>query len=354
VGAFTASTALADDSAKPEVLKVCADPDNLPFSKSEGSVHGMYIDLAELVGKQLNMKVEYNWWLSYNQRKALRLTILDKSCDAYFALPADPEYKLRALARTQSFIDVSYALVSAPSFTFNNLKDLKGKRIAVLYGSPPHILLAQQEGYQTVSFLQQDEAFTALAKGDVDAALLWGPAAGYENIYGQRNKWRVTPVSGEGFNGAMSVAVQRDNPALLANIDKALHTLAPEIAKLADKYGFPKSKPTSLAQKAAQLKSGFMRVSMDTTTDSAINPSIELGRTRFNDTCSHCHGSGGISFIVERDLRRQHTRYQDKWKEVTAATIKSGRPDAGMPTWRDILTEKQIQEIISFLETIQK
>jgi polar amino acid transport system substrate-binding protein len=79
-----------------------------------------------------------------------------------------------------------------------------------------------------------------------------------------------------------------------------------------------------------------------------------LGHVRFNDACSHCHGADGISFVSERDLRRQKRRYQDKWQEVTMATIKAGRPDAGMPTWKDILTEKQIAEVIVFLETVQK
>jgi polar amino acid transport system substrate-binding protein len=175
--AFAADSSVAP-SASPKVLKVCTDPDNLPFSKQDGNVRGLYVDLAELIGKQLGMSVEYNWWLSHNQRKALRLTILDKSCDVYFALPADPEYRTRGLDRTQSFVDVSYALVSAPNFVFNGLADLKGKRIAVLHSSPPHILLSRQEGtpppYTTLSFLDQAEALAALAKGDVDAALLVG------------------------------------------------------------------------------------------------------------------------------------------------------------------------------------
>jgi polar amino acid transport system substrate-binding protein len=405
IAAWCAASALAADSAptaSSPVLKVCSDPDNLPFSKSEGTVHGMYIDLAEMMGKQMGMTVEYNWWLSHNQRKALRLTILDKACDAYFALPADPEYRLRGLARTQAFIDVSYALVSAPTFKFNTLADLKGKRVAVLHGSPPHILLSRSEGYPTSSFLEQGEALAALAKGEVEAALLWGPAAGFENK-NQKNPWRVTPVGGEGFSGQMAIAVQKDNPVLLAKMDKALLALAPEIQKLAQQYGFPLAKPVMLAEKATAPKTtqstghaawqqgGILRVATESsqseiskseatksetpkkkpavskTKAAAVvpvaetapakpveSPEAKLGHVRFNDACSHCHGADGISFVSERDLRRQKMRYQDKWMETTRATIKAGRPDAGMPTWKDILNDKQIDEVLSFLATVQK
>jgi polar amino acid transport system substrate-binding protein len=401
IAAWCAASALAADSvpsASSSVLKVCSDPDNLPFSKSEGVVHGMYIDLAEMMGKHMGMTVEYNWWLSHNQRKALRLTILDKACDAYFALPADPEYRLRGLARTQAFIDVSYALVSAPTFKFNTLADLKGKRVAVLHGSPPHILLSRSEGYPTSSFLEQGEALAALAKGEVEAALLWGPAAGFENK-NQKNPWRVTPVGGEGFSGQMAIAVQKDNPVLLAKMDKALASLAPEIQKLAQQYGFPLAKPVMLTAKSAAPKASpspspnlaawqqgaIVRVADEapktdaskkkiaatktkTATNAAatvtsepaaaakaaLSPEAKLGHVRFNDACSHCHGADGISFVSERDLRRQKMRYQDKWMESTKATIKAGRSDAGMPSWKDILNDKQIDEVLSFLATVQK
>jgi hypothetical protein len=55
-GMLSMSLACADP------LKVCSDPDNMPFSKSEGSDKGLYIELAEMVGKRLGTSVEYVWW----------------------------------------------------------------------------------------------------------------------------------------------------------------------------------------------------------------------------------------------------------------------------------------------------
>jgi polar amino acid transport system substrate-binding protein len=386
VGALSASLSFAAP------LRVCADPDNLPFSKSDGAQRGLFVELAELVGKRLDTPVEFVWWLTFNQRRALRSTILQDGCDAYFALPADADYKVRGLARTQAFIDVSYALVAPSAFNLTTLSDIKGKRIAVLHGSPPHILLSRQTGYTTVSFKQQEEAFEALNKGEADMGLLWGPSAGFENKNQTPGRWKVTPVSGEGLSGQMAVAVQRTNAPLLASIDKALTELKPEINGLAQKYGFPlvapillvkssvpaQGQPDALAR-SRTVNTGWVAVAdtpppkpaakpkaapKDSAANSGITslpssspplgPEAKLGRVRFNDACSHCHGTDGFSPVIERDLRRLKIRYKDNWRETAQATIISGRPDAGMPTWKDVYKEKEIAELLDFLTTMQK
>ncbi len=396
IAAAGAVGALAVLAAATDVLRVCADPDNLPFSKADGPERGLYVELAELVGKRMGTPVEYVWWLTYNQRRALRNTILQDGCDAYFALPADANYKLQGLQRTRAFIDVSYAVVAAPTFKVTGLDDLKNKRIGVLHASPPHLMLSQKEGYTTTSFRFQEEAFDALTRGEIDAAMLWGPSAGYENAKRFQGRWRVTPVKGEGLGGQMAVAVRRGKDTLAAGIDKALTELQPEIDMLADKYGFPRSKPVLLSgastadakkqalTRAHVVPSGFVRTSstiatpltaksaaasvvaqaavpaptaetavVTATTDGM--PDLVVGRTRFNNACAHCHGANGASAISERDLRRLKLRYKDEWRNTAIKTIKEGRSDLGMPAWKDTYNDKQIEELIAFLATtIQK
>ena len=367
-----AAGALMAPATAAEALRVCADPDNLPFSKAEGPERGLYVELAEMVGKRLGSQVEYVWWLTYNQRRALRNTILQDGCDAYFALPADAEYKLRGLQRSKAFIDVSYAVVALPTFNFSGLPDLKGKRIAVLHGSPPNIMLARADGFTTVSFREQEEALDALAKGEADVALLWGPSAGYDNLKRFQGRWRVTPVSGDGMGGQMAVAVRRGKDELALGIDRALAELAPEIAKLADKYGFPRSKPVQLARAAAAeppalaqartVRMGFVATadaSKTVTVAATSKPAgdkadLAAGQSRFNDICSHCHGTNGASPVSERDLRRLKARYKDVWRETAITTIKNGRSDAGMPAWKTTYGDKEIEELLAFLSTIQR
>lgn len=183
-------------------------------------------------------------------------------------------------------------MVASPSFPFNSLNGLKGKRLAVQYQTTPHILFSQLEGFTYSTFRTADEVLDALAKGEADASLLWGPVAGYENKRKFANRWKVTPLTGTDMNGQVSVAVRRDKP--------------------------------------------------------------ELGRIKFNDQCSHCHGADGASPIRERDVRRLNIRCDAKWHDLALATIKNGRSDLGMPAWKEILSEAELQQVFSFIETIEK
>ena len=389
--AALAAGALVAPAASAEPFRVCADPDNLPFSKSEGPERGMYVELAELVGKQLNQPVEYTWYYTQMQRRALRNTILQDACDAVFALPANAEYKVRGLQRSQPFFQVSYAVVAAPTFAFKSLDDLKSQRIAVQFGSTPHILVNQLEGFKSTTYRSTEEALDALAKGEVDVAFLWGPVAGYENKKRWASRWRVTPVAGHDLAGEVAVAVRRGKDDLAKAIDQALLELKPQIAALADKYGFPRETPinlalaqgpltlraTALAQvrvpaslvvavndtvpaKPAKSKAGSAKnpavpeAAPAAPTAPVLSEAAQAGRVQFNDRCSHCHGSDGYSPVRERDVRYLKLRYSDKWQETATMTIKNGRPDAGMPTWKDILKESDLQQIISFLVTVQK
>ena len=379
-GALVATAAFA--AGPSNALRVCADPDNLPFSKAEGSERGLYVDLAELVGKQLDRPIEYVWWYTQMQRRALRNTILQDACDAVFALPANADYKVRGLKRSQPFLQVGYAVVAAPTFAFKSLDELKPQRIAVQYGSTPQIVLATLDGFRTTTFRSTEEALGALAKGEVDVAFLWGPAAGYENKKTWAGRWRVTPVAGHDFAGGVAVAVRAGKDVLAADIDRALAALAPQIAALADQYGFPRETPLILASTARPAVTGMTFVASRLVANvvekatvtkaakkSAPEPKPEpvqapaapvlseaalAGRVQFNDRCSHCHGTDGYSPVRERDVRFLKMRYSEKWQDTATTTINNGRPDAGMPAWKEILKEADVQQIASFLASIQK
>ena len=416
--ALTLSAAFCTGACAAEPLRVCADPDNLPFSKSEGPERGLYIDLAELVAKKINATpVQYTWWLTYFQRRALRNTAGE--CDAVFALPADADYRARGLQKTAAFLDVGYALVSAPGFSFNGLDDLKGKTLGVQFQTNPHILLSQRDDLPFTTYKTSEEVFAALGKGEIDAGFLWGPVAGYDNQRLHGGKYKVTSLSGPDLTGQVSVAVQRAKPEMLKEIDAALVSLKPEIAALAAKYGFPTGNAVKLtivsrfesprpvevqtaqiqgvrvphqwfvktqtktaddaskpapkkdakpkapsgaqaskagvnAQGAAKAAAGGAAMQTAVAQEPALSPGAQLGRVRFNDQCSHCHGADGASPVRERDIRRLKMRYDAKWRETAITTIKNGRPDAGMPVWKDILKEPEIEQLLSFIETLQK
>ena len=363
--------AMASSAFAAEPLRVCSDPDNLPFSKSEGPDKGLYIDLAEMVGKRLGTTVEYVWWLSFNQRRALRNTM--EGCDAYFALPADAAYRVKGVDKSNAFLDLSYAIVAPLGKTFTGLSDLKGKRVGVLFGSPPQILLATREGYTWNTFRTHEQMFEALEKGEVDLALMWGPSAGFDNLKLFNSRWQVLPVRGDSLTGQVAVAVSKSKPGLKDQINQALQDLQPEIGKLVVKYGFPTQAPIDLvlttktplnssstvtAQKLP-AKSGFVRVGMKeaqkpdlVVANASLSP--DEAKSVFNNKCSHCHGANGASPVQERDLRKLTIRYKDEWKDVAYNTISKGRPDYGMPAWNGIIPDEEIKSLIEFLSTVQR
>lgn len=363
--------AMASSAFAAEPLRVCSDPDNLPFSKSEGPDKGLYIDLAEMVGKRLGTTVEYVWWLSFNQRRALRNTM--EGCDAYFALPADAAYRVKGVDKSNAFLDLSYAIVAPLGKTFTGLSDLKGKRVGVLFGSPPQILLATREGYTWNTFRTHEQMFEALEKGEVDLALMWGPSAGFDNLKLFNSRWQVLPVRGDSLTGQVAVAVSKSKPGLKDQINQALQDLQPEIGKLVVKYGFPTQAPIDLvlttktplnssstvtAQKLP-AKSGFVRVGMKeaqkpdlVVANASLSP--DEAKSVFNNKCSHCHGANGASPVQERDLRKLTIRYKDEWKDVAFNTISKGRPDYGMPAWNGIIPDEEIKSLIEFLSTVQR
>ncbi len=82
--------------------------------------------------------------------------------------------------------------------------------------------------------------------------------------------------------------------------------------------------------------------------------SVHDYRAVFNSRCSHCHSQNGASPQPERDLRRLSSRYDEKWKDVARTTIHNGRSEFGMPAWGGSLSSDEIENLIKFLETIQK
>ncbi|MGH1359958.1 MAG: c-type cytochrome [Burkholderiaceae bacterium] len=378
-GAFLAPAAHA------ETVRVCVDPDNLPFSKSEGDVKGMYIELAELVGQQLDAKVEYVWWLTYSQRKAMRNTVKQGKCDAIFAVPTSKKWHARGLDRTASFLKLSYALIAPPELVFTSLEDLRDKTVGVQFQTNPHVLMSMQEGYQIKTYRTASDLLAGLAAKEVDAGMLWGPVAGYDNKSRYDSRWKITPLLGEDVEGAVSVAVRSELKGLKDRIETALGKLTPQIAALAEKYGIPSGPGVDLSNLNVTTNEQSAAPALATAESSSVSvpaaavhqvatekseaaggasaaagasataeEMAAVGKVKFNDVCAHCHGTNGVQFVKPRDLRRLKRRYDTDWEETARTTIVEGIPDLGMPTWAEILSKHQIEEVIAFLATIQK
>jgi quinoprotein dehydrogenase-associated probable ABC transporter substrate-binding protein len=170
----------------PKVLRVCADPNNLPFSTEKGD--GFENKLAELFADKLGKGLSYSW---YPQATGfVRNTLAAHKCDVIMGVPQGDDL----VQVTNPYYHSAYALVFKGDHDLkgvDTLNDprLKGKRLGVVAGTPPgnnmaaNGLMADAKPYPLVIDTRVDSSAAAmmhdLSIGDVDAGILWGPMAGY-------------------------------------------------------------------------------------------------------------------------------------------------------------------------------
>jgi quinoprotein dehydrogenase-associated probable ABC transporter substrate-binding protein len=166
-------------------LRVCADPNSLPFSDDKGE--GFENKIAELLAKGLKVPVRYTWYpylVGF-----LRNTLNARRCDLVMGIVAGADMVLS----TNPYYRTGYVIATRrrANLDIDSLRDprLKRLRIGLTAGTPPaniiasQGLMAQVRPYQLVFDSRFDQPGKVmigdLAKGEIDVAVLWGPIAGY-------------------------------------------------------------------------------------------------------------------------------------------------------------------------------
>ncbi|MBA3887255.1 MAG: quinoprotein dehydrogenase-associated putative ABC transporter substrate-binding protein [Acidobacteria bacterium] len=249
-------SAASTAAAPPRVLRVCADPNNLPFSNEREE--GFENRLADLVAVDLRATVEYTWWAQ--RRGFVRNTLRAGECDVIMGVPSSYE-----LARpTRPYYRSSYVFVSRASsgidirsFDDPALQDLRiGVHIIgddYANAPPAHALSARGMitnvvGYSIYGNYAEPNPparlVEAVSRGDIDLAVVWGPLAGYFAAR-QPERLNLVPVSPEvdlpflPFVFDISMGVRREDAALQEQLDRILVRRAAEIDALLDAYGIP-------------------------------------------------------------------------------------------------------------------
>jgi mono/diheme cytochrome c family protein len=311
-----------------------------------------------MIAVRLGMSTEYTWWRSYFGKRTVRNTLLSDQCDAYFALPYDKRFMGKSVALTQPFLGVGYALIVSKSLALERLDDLRGKTVGVQFATPPQILLAARDDMQMMTFRSAEEVMEALARREVETAFVWGPTAGYYNKKRLGETFRVVPVAGPGFQWQVAIGVKQGNEALKTRLERELEPFASAITRLAEKYGFPLEPPRDLGQLAQERPNASQGSAASQS--GQMNPFngdpclIATGRSLFNQHCSHCHSPDAMNPEPRTDLRRLKLRYGESADEVFYTTVTQGRPNVGMPSWREVLSDEVIWKIKTFLNSVQK
>src|SRR6201986_5090723 len=122
------------DLVDPKVLRVCADPRNLPFSDEKGE--GFENKLAELFAAKLQKKIDYMYFPQATG--FVRGTLGAHRCDVIMGFPQGDDL----VQGTNPYYRTAYALISKQGSGLEDvaaLEDarLKGKHIGVVAGTPP-------------------------------------------------------------------------------------------------------------------------------------------------------------------------------------------------------------------------
>jgi quinoprotein dehydrogenase-associated probable ABC transporter substrate-binding protein len=180
------TTDLSIELVDPKVLRVCADPRNMPLSNEKGE--GFENKLAELFAEKLQKKLDY---MFFPQATGfVRMTLGAHRCDVIMGFPQGDEL----VQGTNPYYRTAYALVAKPGSGLEDVATLgdarlKGKRIGIVAGTPPATnmavngLMSTAKPYPLMIDTRIDSSVAAmisdLKAGEIDAAVLWGPMAGY-------------------------------------------------------------------------------------------------------------------------------------------------------------------------------
>lgn len=166
-----------------ERLRVCADGNNLPFTNEAGE--GFENRIAELLADDLDLPLEYVW--APQVMGFVRNTLELRLCDVIIGVAAGYGF----VQNTNDYYRSIYSLVVPANSDLDvsslDDEDLKGRRIGVVSETPPLVPLRRAgtrvEGYalqtDTRARTPAREAIKDVAAGRTEAAVLWGPIAGY-------------------------------------------------------------------------------------------------------------------------------------------------------------------------------
>jgi mxaJ protein len=266
--ALCANVPAAAQSAVPaHVLRVCADPNNLPYSNERQE--GFENRIAELVAREMKAELRYVWWAQ--RRGYIRNSLRAGLCDVFIGMPTG----LDMVLVTRPYYRSTYAFVTkrnGPRITSFDDPKLRRLRIGVqiigddFANAPPAEALSNRgmiknvRGYSVLGDYHEpnppSRIVHAVERGEVDVAVAWGPLAGY---FARRAAvpLRVVPVSPEvdlpylPFVFDIGMGVRHGETALRDSLDAIIVRRQRDIDRILADYGVPRADTPAAAGLAA-------------------------------------------------------------------------------------------------------
>jgi mxaJ protein len=246
--------ASADASAAPmKTLRVCGDPNNMPFSNQK--LEGIENEIAAVLAKDLGWQVEYVWWS--HQRGLVRRVLNTERCDVLVGIPEG--YDL--VRWTKPYYRTGYVMVYRKDriADVRSLDDprLKTLKVGVQANTPPHIALGERGivGANVVAYQLMFDSnahpedypgkeVEDLIAGRIDVALVWGPIAGYFQKKKGEASLVVVPLDdphnpSTAFAFDISMGVRKADVELKTQLEQALERRRDEIRAILEEFGVP-------------------------------------------------------------------------------------------------------------------
>lgn len=262
--ASLALTAQAQEGtgAQGKVLRVCADPNNLPFSHR--NQEGFENKIAELFARDLGWRLEYTWFpqrigFVRNTLRARDPASGNYKCDLIMGVPVGFELA----STTKPYYRSTYALVYAKGRGLDGVKTpddlprlegarLKALKLGVFAQTPPvdwllrHGLIGQAVFYQRMSGDPEDYPGEIierdLASGRIDVAFVWGPIAGYFAKRLNSPQLAVVPFGPDPeirFDYPIAMGVRFGEREWKAQVEQLIERNAPGIQAILKDYNVP-------------------------------------------------------------------------------------------------------------------
>jgi quinoprotein dehydrogenase-associated probable ABC transporter substrate-binding protein len=244
---------LRPNIAKTGVLRVCADPDNMPASNDKGE--GYENKIAEVIAKEWHSTVEYAWWPV--RRGFFARALNGRYCDVAMTAPAD----LDMAATTKPYFRSAYVIVYRKDSGLNltSLDDPQWKKLRIgvnllnadAENTPPamamsyHGVVGNLVGFATFysDLNRPEDIIKAVSDKQVDVAIVWGPLAGYfarqSPVPLVLNPVLSDSASNIPFAFGIAMAVRHRDRELRDSLQKAIDLKQPEIETILREYGVP-------------------------------------------------------------------------------------------------------------------